>query len=141
VSLTGTSTTSAKHEHITTRSEVDQIKKVISRHLLSATEDTHRIELQENEVGIGKCYGARNGTGYFGSVSDDCAQTAQQIYYSYQYALHVTAFPQRYLVIETPYRFWPDLLAMICHTSQADASSVYLAMYGSVDHADEGDGP
>jgi hypothetical protein len=30
-----------------------KIKKVISRHLLSAADDTHRIGLQENEVGTG----------------------------------------------------------------------------------------
>jgi hypothetical protein len=30
-----------------------KIKKVISRHLLSATEDTHRIGLQGTELGIG----------------------------------------------------------------------------------------
>lgn len=30
-----------------------KIKKVICRHLLSATEDTHRIGFQQNEVGTG----------------------------------------------------------------------------------------
>lgn len=68
-----------------------KIKKVIFRHLLSATEDTHRIGLQERTGNReSEIYGARKGAGYFSSVSESCARTAQQRYPSYQYFLHVT---------------------------------------------------
>lgn len=66
-----------------------KIKKVISRHLLSTTEDTHLVGLQGVGSGLG-IYGAEQGMGFVSSNSENCAQSAQQRYSSYQYALHVT---------------------------------------------------
>lgn len=114
---------------------MDQNQKVISRHLFSATEDTHRIGLQETGQDW-EFHGAENGTGYLSSSSEGCALSAQQSYSSYQYASHVTMLltpPQQYLVSETRYRSWPDILSMSCQTSRLDILSLYLAIYGPVD--------
>lgn len=119
---------SAKHEHITTRSGVDQNQKgnFSSSPFCDGGYPSDRIAGKGLGLGF---YGAAKGMGYFSSILESYAWSAQQRYSNYQYALHVTVL----LMLpstEISYRSWLDILTMICQTSRLDTLSVYLAIYG-----------